>query len=1010
MERQDIQQKSVISLVDDELILDFPYDKNQVAEIKAIDGAKWDKIAKVWRVPAKSLTPVRDFAVKHGFVISDEILVFNTPMHKNPGDGITIKGNFVFLSFRYDPVMVRSVKQIEGITWDAKSKAWRAPLTSLDTAIKWATTFRQNVPEEVTVLAEKMRTELNVLLDASRSTDAELHIATLNGELLGYQRAGVAYASHARRTFIADEMGLGKLQAVSSLVLTPTGWVKMGDIKPGMFVTGQNGRPTEVTNVYPQGIKPLYRVTFNDGSSTLAGEEHLWTVRTPTVTKVDGEWFTVTTGQIIRKETLTRQNKNGRTYHMSLAISLANGNRRLQIPLVEPVHYENENDELPIDPYLLGCWLGDGSSLNGQITSMDDEIHYKFSDIYPAGRADKQENNRSTTTTYIGLRTLLRELGLIQNKHIPEKYLRSSPESRLAIIQGLMDTDGYAGKCHTEYSTSLKSLADGMVELVQSLGGIARVATRIPSYTYKGVKLKGKLSYRINVKLPSTMTPFRLQRKIDSYVRPTKYEPMRYIESIKYSHDEEAQCIAVDAPDHLYVTDEFIVTHNTIQAMATLESLHLLSETEDTAPCYPAVVVCPSSLVLNWKKEYNRFFPERIVEVVKDRKTIPMFGTYDVVVVGYPNITAWEKQLYNHNSYVFDESHYCKSPDAQRTKSAKKMTKSNKNAVVLCLTGTPVTNRPAEYAPQLDILGQLDKFGGLWGFYRRYCGAHKDKWGQWHLEGHSNLEELNEKLRSICYIRRTKDQVMTDLPPVVHAPITVEGSPAVMKEYAKAEADIVAYLIERAKQIAKELGLPIGAAAVSARLKAEANEHLVKMSVLRKIAARAKMPVVEEWIKERVDQGRKVVVAAHHRDIVDEITNRFGGLKIQGGMDVNDVEDAKHKFQTLPCDQAPVIVLSIQAAKTGHTLTASQEVLFVELPWTPADVDQTYSRCHRLGQLGSVTSTYMMTSGTIDEDIYALIEQKRKIVNVATEGDFVFDDNDASNIIFKLIEESLYMH
>lgn len=653
-----MQQNSVISLVDDELILDFPYDKNQVAEIKAIDGAKWDKIAKVWRVPAKSLTPVRDFAVKHGFVISDEILVFNTPMHKNPGDGITIKGNFVFLSFRYDPVMVRSVKQIEGITWDAKSKAWRAPLTSLDTAIKWATTFRQNVPEEVTVLADKMRTELNVLLDASRSTDAEVNIPTLNGKLLGYQRAGVAYASHARRVFIADEMGLGK----------------------------------------------------------------------------------------------------------------------------------------------------------------------------------------------------------------------------------------------------------------------------------------------------------------------------------------------------------------TIQAMATLESLHLLSETEDTAPCYPAVVVCPSSLVLNWKKEYNRFFPERIVEVVKDRKTIPMFGTYDVVVVGYPNITAWEKQLCNHNSYVFDESHYCKSPDAQRTKSAKKMTKSNKSAVVLCLTGTPVTNRPAEYAPQLDILGQLDKFGGLWGFYRRYCGAHKDKWGQWHLEGHSNLEELNEKLRSICYIRRTKDQVMSDLPPVVHAPITVEGSPAVMKEYAKAQADIVAYLIERAKQIAKELGLPIGAAAVSARLKAEANEHLVKMSVLRKIAARAKMPVVEEWIKERVDQGRKVVVAAHHRDIVDEITNRFGGLKIQGGMDVNDVEDAKHKFQTLPCDQAPVIVLSIQAAKTGHTLTASQEVLFVELPWTPADVDQTYSRCHRLGQLGSVTSTYMMTSGTIDEDIYALIEQKRKIVNVATEGDIVFDDNDASNIIFKLIEESLYMH
>jgi SWI/SNF-related matrix-associated actin-dependent regulator 1 of chromatin subfamily A len=658
LEQHDTQQKSILSLVDDELVLDFPYDKDQVAEIKAVNGAKWDKIAKVWRVPATSLPQIRDFAVKHDFVIDDQILVFNTPVHRNPGDGISIKGNFVFLSFRYDPVMVRSVKQIEGITWDAKSKAWKAPLSSIDTAIKWARTFRHNVPDEVVEVAEKIRSELSVLLDASRSTDAEVNIPTLNGELLGYQRAGVSYATHARRVFVADEMGLGK----------------------------------------------------------------------------------------------------------------------------------------------------------------------------------------------------------------------------------------------------------------------------------------------------------------------------------------------------------------TIQAMATLENIQLQSEIDDSVPAYPAVVVCPSSLVLNWKKEYNRFFPERIVEVVRDRKTIPMFGTYDVLVIGYPNINAWEKQLCNHNSYVFDESHYCKSPSSQRTKSAKKMTKSNKNAVVLCLTGTPVTNRPAEYAPQLDIIGQLDKFGGLWGFYRRYCGAYKDKWGQWHLEGHSNLEELNDKLRSICYIRRTKDQVMTDLPPVIHAPLVVEGAPAVMKEYAKAEADIVAYLVERAKEIAKELGLPVGAAAVAARLKAEANEHLLKMSVLRKISARAKMPVVEEWINERIEQGKKVVVAAHHRDIVNDLTNRFGGLKIQGQMDIEDIEDAKHKFQTLPCDQAPVIVLSIQAAKTGHTLTAAQDVLFVELPWTPADVDQTYSRCHRLGQKGSVTSTYMMTSGTIDEDIYALVERKRKVVSVATEGDIQFDDDDASNIILKLIEESLYTH
>lgn len=244
---------------------------------------------------------------------------------------------------------------------------------------------------------------------------------------------------------------------------------------------------------------------------------------------------------------------------------------------------------------------------------------------------------------------------------------------------------------------------------------------------------------------------------------------------------------------------------------------------------------------------------------------------------------------------------------------------------------------------------------------------------------------------------------MSELPPVIHDVVTIDGAAAHMKEYKKAEADIVAYLVERAKQIAQELGLPVGAEMVRARLKAEANDHLVKMSVLRKIAAKAKMSVAEEWIEARINEGRKVVVAAHHREIVDSLATKFGGLKIQGKMDVETIEDMKHKFQTLSVEDAPVIVLSIQAAKTGHTLTASQDVLFLELPWTPADVDQTYSRCHRIGQKGSVTATYMLTSGTIDEQIYSLIERKRSILAVATEGEHQFDDINASELIMNML-------
>jgi len=414
----------------------------------------------------------------------------------------------------------------------------------------------------------------------------------------------------------------------------------------------------------------------------------------------------------------------------------------------------------------------------------------------------------------------------------------------------------------------------------------------------------------------------------------------------------------------------------TIQAIATVEALGT----------YPACVVCPPTLVLNWANEYSKWLPNLTVATVKNRKDFPTDG-YDVLVVGYSNIKAWERELAGFRSYIFDESHYCKSPDAQRTKAAKKIAKSApKDGVVLCLTGTPVTNKPAEYAAQLDILGKLTDFGGKWGFYRRYCAAFRDRFGQWNIDGHSNLDELNDRLRGNCYIRRTKEQVLDELPPVRHHELVVDGTAAGMKEYRKADADIVKYLMERARQIAEELGESPGSAAVRAKMRAQSSEHLVRIGVLRKLAARAKMPAVTELVESYLAEGKKVVLAAHHREIVDELASKYGNLKIQGGMKVDDVEKHKDRFQTLPVEDAPTIVLSIQAAKTGHTLTAAQDVVFVELPWTPADIDQTYSRCHRLGQAGSVTATYVLCADTIDEEIYGIITRKRGVVTQAIEG------------------------
>ena len=415
----------------------------------------------------------------------------------------------------------------------------------------------------------------------------------------------------------------------------------------------------------------------------------------------------------------------------------------------------------------------------------------------------------------------------------------------------------------------------------------------------------------------------------------------------------------------------------TIQAIAGLEYI---------PNSYPAVVICPPNLVLNWKSEYTKWLPSRKIVTVANRSEFPE-EEYDVLIVGYSNIVHWLPKLVNHQSYVFDESHYVKTPTAKRTKAAIKMARSTPDdGNILCLTGTPITNRPAEYASQLDILGRIAFFGGTFGFYRRYCAAYKDRWGQWVLTGNSHLDELNEKLRSTCYIRRTKDQVLSELAPVRHSTVRIKLSDKTMSEYTAAEDDFVKYMVSEAKRYAVELKQDVRSAQVRAKIKAESSIHLAKLSVLRRLVAKAKLEIANELISAQTESGNKVVVAAHHREIVDALALANGGLKIQGGMDVVSVEKTKKIFQEGSVLEAPAIILSIQAAKTGHTLTAAQDVLFVELPWTPADVDQLYSRCHRIGQKGSVMVTYLIAENTVDEKIEAMINSKRKVVNNATEG------------------------
>ena len=381
--------------------------------------------------------------------------------------------------------------------------------------------------------------------------------------------------------------GTGKAQPLTSKILTPKGWVKMGDIKVGDEVISSDGLPTKVTGVFPQGEKDIYRVVFSDGSMTECCLDHLWLTQTEAernkiLRKRNGG------NPIYNKTPIPPKVRSLSEIKNSLLVSGDHLNH--SIPIVSPVKFEPQKHY--IHPYILGVLLGDGSFRETvSFTSADEDIPLKLESFLPCDlilsrTADPMEFSIIRSDRQRGMyrpnpmKVELQRLGLWGHescdKFIPQEYLLDSVENRIELLRGLMDTDGTVSKHHVVFCTSSSQLAEGVRFIVRSLGGTAVTTQSIPTYTHNGEKKHGRLAYRISVKLPNSINPFHLPRKRDKIIERKKYFPMRYFKSIELVGKQPAQCISVENPSHLYVTDDFIVTHNT--ALATLASLKLMNE------------------------------------------------------------------------------------------------------------------------------------------------------------------------------------------------------------------------------------------------------------------------------------------------------------------------------------------------------------------------------------------------------------------------------------------------
>lgn len=376
---------------------------------------------------------------------------------------------------------------------------------------------------------------------------------------------------------IAARPGVGKALALDTPIPTPTGWTTMGDIKVGDKVLGLDGKPTTVT--FATDIMhdhTCYNVTFNDGETIVADADHRWITETRASRKAAcaEKKYTHTSPHARRQ----RQHYPSvvTTKQIAETIRTKDGRANHTLPDAKPLQLPKQ--DLPIDPYLLGYWLGDGTSTANQITSWKEDAHHIINRINEAGyHYTTQEDHSCLRITFsktpVGSRTGstktdLRNLNLLKNKHIPNPYLRSSIEQRTQLLQGLLDSDGYVSKNGTvQYCTVDEQLAHGVLELARTLGIRPTMSTKAvkgrdeahsTAYTITGTFTRGHLT---------------LPRKRDRV--PEKRRNLhRLIVDCTPTNSVPVRCIQVDNHDHMYLAGTTMApTHNTMIALQAAAEL-----------------------------------------------------------------------------------------------------------------------------------------------------------------------------------------------------------------------------------------------------------------------------------------------------------------------------------------------------------------------------------------------------------------------------------------------------
>lgn len=807
-----------------------------------------------------------------------------------------------------------------------------------------------------------------------------------------YQIESVAFIEKNRRVILGDEQGLGKGLLYGTKILTPGGWVSIEQLRIGDLVIDPDGGHAAVTGVFPQPRQRVYRVTMSDDVSVVTDGSHLWHVYS------NNDRFRKTDGRVMSTEELLaaglRTPPNKKTGWTG---------RKWWLPTMQPAVFNREEGDLSWPPYALGVLLGDGSfGKNGHVTwsKPDEEIFERMSALVEVSAQDTQRS--CPTFTVHGGGKVAERLALSgvysEHKFIPRHYMTQSIESRIELLRGLMDTDGDCTKEGTTiFNTSSPALRDDAIELARGLGCIATVYDKPePKYTHNGEVRVGLPAYRVNIRAP--FNPFHLKRKGERWKPPCM---SRTIENIDTLDEAETICISVSSKRNLYVAEGYIVTHNTLVGITCIDP--------------PAIVVCPATLKHNWVNEVAKWRPELVSLVISGSEppSVAERKRANVFIINYDIVEKhvdWLVKI-GAKTLIADEAHYLKNlgarwdsklrmhaPTEGSPRRAKAFYELHRDIPKLILaTGTPVMNRTKEVFPLLHLCNSQEWNNQIL-FQKRYCGAFEKSTPNGTVldaNGRTNSDELHKRITARYLIRHTKAMVLTELPPKVRTSILVPLSEKWRRAYVQLTRDFLDWVYA--------YGGPDKVA------KASRAEALTRLTAMRRLSANGKVDAALEWIQNHLESTgfRPLIVMGVHADAFRALGKGLDAINAQFDADVaaGEMPAISRKIRWDSCigtdglskrvkvtdrfqktGDIDVLLFSIPLA-TGLTLTRSQDMLFLERIWRPADQVQAEDRIHRIGQKGSVQITYLDGMGTIDQKMGLLLMDKGETAAEVIDGE-----------------------